>query len=266
MSVIEFQAKSKTCYTNANYGGAMRTRATGHPGILKALLFANGLSLLLFVFRVWSGQSLRFAFLPWNLVLAWVPVMLAASFSRYASNNKLLRLGNIILLLLWLSFLPNSFYIVSDLIHLYETGEVNVLYDATLFFSFIFNGYVAGFLSVYIVHAQLLKRFTARRAHAIIAAVFLVCGFAIYLGRYMRWNTWDVLLHPLGVLFDASERVINPVAHPETIVTTGTFFLLLCAMYAVVFQFVLSLKLDTANAVRRWLKEQEAIDANSDAT
>lgn len=240
-------------------------KAVGHSRVVKALLLANGLSLFLFVFRVWSGQSLRFSFLPWNLLLAWLPALFAAWFRHRLHKKRFIGPLNILLLALWLLFLPNSFYIVSDLIHLYDSGEVSLLYDATLFFSFIFNGYVAGFLSVYIVHAQLLKRLSERMAHAVIAAVFLLCGFAIYLGRYMRWNTWDVLAHPLGVLFDASERVINPVAHPEAALTTLTFFVLLSAMYAVVFQFVLALKLDTAKAVKRWMATAEAERGDSPA-
>jgi uncharacterized membrane protein len=236
----------------------MAAKAVGHSRVVKALLLANGLSLFFYIFRVWSGQSLRFSFLPWNLALAWLPVVFAAWFRHRLHSKRFLSPGNLLLVALWLLFLPNSFYIVSDLIHLYESGEVSMLYDATLFFSFIFNGYVAGFLSTYIIHAQLLKRLSERMAHVIIAVVFLVCGFAIYLGRYMRWNTWDVLAHPFGVIFDASERVINPVAHPEAALTTLTFFALLSAMYAVIFQFVLALKLDTAKAVRRWMADTNA--------
>lgn len=232
-------------------------KAVGHSRVVKALLLANGFSLFLFVFRVWSGQSLRFGFLPWNLLLAWLPVIFATWFRARLYNKRFIDPLNIILLILWLLFLPNSFYIVSDLIHLHDTGEVSMLFDATMFFSFIFNGYVAGFLSVHIIHAQLLKRLSENRAHAIIGGVFLLSGFAVYLGRYMRWNTWDVLAHPLGVLFDASERVINPVAHPEAALTTLTFFALLSAMYAVIFQFVLALKLDTARAVKRWMSTPE---------
>lgn len=232
-------------------------KAVGHSRVVKALLLSNGLSLFLFLFRVWSGQTLRFSFLPWNLFLAWLPVIFAVWFRHRLHKKRFLSPVNLLLLALWLLFLPNSFYIVSDLIHLFDSGEVSMLYDATMFFSFIFNGYVAGYLSVYVIHAQLLKRISERKAHPLIALVFLACGFAIYLGRYMRWNTWDVLAHPLGVLFDASERVINPIAHPEALLTTMTFFVLLSAMYAVLFQFVLAIKLDTARAVKRWMLTAE---------
>jgi uncharacterized membrane protein len=235
----------------------MAGNAVGRSKIVKALLLANGFSLLLFVFRVWTGQSLRFGFLPWNLLLAWLPAIFAAWFRYRLHKKRFLEIGNIILLVLWLLFLPNSFYIVSDLIHLYDTGEISMLYDATMFFSFIFNGYVAGFMSVHIVHAQLLKRRSERLSHGIIGLVFLACGFAIYLGRYMRWNTWDVLAHPLGVIFDASERVINPIAHPEAGLTTVTFFVLLSVMYAVIFEFILAIKLDTAKAVKHWLENPD---------
>jgi len=235
----------------------------GHSRVVRTLLLANGLSLFLFLFRVWSGQSLRYGFLPWNLLLAWLPAIFAALLRKRLYKKRFLDPLNLVLLALWLLFLPNSFYIVSDLIHLYDTGEVSMLYDAVLFMSFIFNGYLAGFLSVHIVHAQLLKRISERLAHSIITGVFLLCGFAIYLGRYMRWNTWDVVVHPLGVIFDASERVINPVAHPEALLTTMSFFVLIGSMYAVIFQFILATKLDTAKAVKRWIENPDP-DFNDD--
>ncbi len=214
----------------------------GYRRLAGALILSNLLSLMLFVARALSAQSLRFIFLPWNLVLAWMPLVFAVWLRRRLKVSSWVEPANIVLTLLWLGFLPNSFYLVSDLIHLVSTGEVSKLYDAVMFLSYIFNGYVAGFYSLYIIHNQLLKRIIREQAHTFIAGVFLMCGFAIYLGRYLRWNTWDILVNPFGLLFDVSERVINPVAHPQVFTTTLTFFLLLTTMYAVIWQFVQALR------------------------
>lgn len=147
---------------------------------------------------------------------------------------------NLALTFLWLAFLPNSFYIVTDFIHLHATGEVGLLYDIVMLSSFIFNGFVVGFMSLYMVHRELLLRVRRRDAHAVMGSVLLVCSFAIYLGRYMRWNTWDVLVNPAGILFDVSDYLINPAAKPQVFVTTITFFALLGSMYIVSWQLVRS--------------------------
>jgi uncharacterized membrane protein len=212
--------------------------------VVFALIISNGLSVLLFVFRVVGARDFRYWYLFWNLLLAWLPLLFAWWLVKRLPRTRWLSTGNIILSLLWLGFLPNSFYLVSDLIHLQSTGEVSLLYDAVLFFSFIFNGYVSGFMSLYLVHRELIKRLERSTAHAIVGAVILLCSFAIYLGRNLRWNTWDVLVNPAGLLFDVSDRLINPIAHPQVVVTTLTFSLLIGTMYAVVWQLVRALRND----------------------
>lgn len=207
-----------------------------------ALLASNGLSVIFLVLRAFESQTDRYWFLIWNLFLAWLPLLCSWWLVlRLRSRKSWLNLGNVLLTVLWLGFLPNSFYIVSDLIHLHATGEVSLLYDVVMFTSFIFNGFVAGFMSITLLHRELLKIASAPVTGAIVGIVLLICSFAIYLGRYLRWNTWDVLVNPTGILFDISDRLINPIAHPQSFVTTAMFFLLLGGMYVVVWQVIQSL-------------------------
>lgn len=201
-----------------------------------ALTVTNGISVLLFLVRVIGSDSFRYWFLLWNLFLAWVPLLFASLLVYYGiRKNPWRHWHNVVLTVLWLSFLPNSFYLVSDLIHLQSTGEINILFDAVMFFSLICNGCIAGYISVYMVHKELLRRTTSKVSHAVVGSIFLASGFAIYLGRTLRWNSWDLVANPAGVLFDVSEGIVNPLAHPQIIVTTGTFFLLLSAFYAVLY-------------------------------
>jgi uncharacterized membrane protein len=209
--------------------------------LVASLVISNLLSVLLFIVRASSAHNFRYIFLLWNLVLGYVPLLLAYWLRRRLRTSPWLSKENIALSIVWLGFLPNSFYLASDLIHLTTTGEISKLFDATLFLSCIFNGFVAGFLSVYILHTLLIKRLK-QEAHLVIGVVFLLCGFAVYLGRYMRWNSWDVIFNPAGILFDVSDRVINPIAHPESFLTTITFFLLLSTMYGVVWQLVRAIR------------------------
>ena len=189
-----------------------------------------------------ASGTFRYWFLAWNLFLAWLPVLFAWIFRRNLNLKRLLHWSNIVLLVLWLGFLPNSFYILSDFIHLSSTYEVNLLYDVVLFASFAINGLILGMMALYMVHAALVQKVRLRYAHGFIALVLLLCSFAIYLGRYLRWNTWDVLVNPAGLLFDVSDRIINPGSYPRTFTTTFTFFVLLGSLYYLVWELVAYLK------------------------
>jgi len=206
-------------------------------GMLLLTLTASSLvSVVLLVIRMVVAGNGRFGFMVWNLFLAWLPVVFALGFRLNITKHRLQSWQNILLLFLWLGFLPNSFYLMSDLIHLQSSGEASVLYDIAMMMSFIINGLILGYISVYIVHVQLLKKLSDRAVLAFLAFVFFACGFAIYLGRYLRWNTWDIIVNPFGILFDLSERVVNPVLHIQTYIVTLTFFVLLSGTYAVIYQ------------------------------
>ena len=132
----------------------------------------------------------------------------------------------------WLLFVPNSFYIVSDLIHLHDIARESVLFDSLTFTSFILNGLLLGYASLYLIQQQMTKRGASRRQTDMFAAgMLLLCSFAIYLGRDLRWNSWDVLVNPAGIIFDVSERLIDPLGHPDAFTTTAIFFIFLTGLY-----------------------------------
>ena len=179
----------------------------------------------------------------WNLLLAWVPVGFSYALISHLKRHSWRSPTSLALSLGWILLLPNSFYMISDLIHLQSTGDIGILFDTVLFMSFIWNGVLAGFSSIYIVHKALLRRLSPPTAHGSITLVLLIVSFAIYLGRSLRWNSWDVVINPGGLLFDVSERVINPLSYPQALVTTATFFLLLGSMYLVIWNLIQSLRL-----------------------
>jgi len=221
-----------------------RGAAPSYRRVFYALALSNCVSMLFFLLRAAESSTDRYWFLSWNLFLAWLPLAFVWWLKARLRTSRWLNWQNIGLTLLWLGFLPNSFYMVSDLIHLQETGEVSLLYDVVMFFSFIFNAYVAGFMSLFLVHRELLRRVAYEQAHMIVAAALLLCSFAIYLGRSLRWNSWDVLVNPAGLLFDVSDRFVNPGSHPQTFVTTMIFFVLLDSVYFVIWELVRALRAD----------------------
>jgi len=206
------------------------------PQVLLTLCASTGISLGLLGIRMAVAGNIRFWFLAWNLLLAWLPLLFALGFRIAIRSHRLMSWQNILLLGLWLGFLPNSFYLMSDLIHVQSSGETSVLYDIAMLMSFILNGLILGYISVYIVHMQLLKRLSVKQTSIFLGLVFLACSFAIYVGRYLRWNTWDLLVNPAGLLLDVTERVINPFLHSQTFIVTGVFFVLISSTYLIIYQ------------------------------
>jgi uncharacterized membrane protein len=205
--------------------------------VLLVLCVSTAVSAGLFLARVLFTGTVQYWFMFWNLFLAWIPVLLAFWLRNRLTKTRWLSWQNILITLLWLSFLPNSFYLISDLVHLQgRANEILQLYDVAMMVSIIANGLILGYMSLYVIHQELLKRLNSKLANTIIGLILLSCGFAIYLGRYLRWNTWDVLLNPAALLFDISERLIHPVLHIETYTITFTFFILIASIYAVGFE------------------------------
>jgi uncharacterized membrane protein len=201
------------------------------------LALALGISSLasmgLYVAGLWGNHDGAFGYLSWNLLLAWIALLAALWLERVLSTSLWSSWYALLVTAVWLVFLPNTFYMVSDFIHIQEAGQVDLLYDVVLFSSFIFNGVLLGFLSLAIVHWQLVKRVSSKFAALLVGLVLLLCSFAIYIGRELRWNTWDIVANPSSILFDVSDRVLNPREHPQTFTTTISFFVLLGSTYLV---------------------------------
>lgn len=195
------------------------------------LLFSTGASLLLFVIDALRNKDWGFTYLIWNLFLAWLPLLFAAWLVAALRRKRWSSWETILASLLWLLFLPNSFYMVSDFIHLEDVQRVDILYDAVMFTSFIFVAVVLGISSLHLVHQEFRKRFSERESGVWLAVILLLCSFAIYLGRDLRWNSWDVLTNPGGLLFDISDRLLHPSEYPGMLLTVLIFFILISSMY-----------------------------------
>ena len=213
-------------------GDAVRQR------LLKALVLSNIISVLLYLLGALYYHDNLLWFLNWNLALAWLPLLFSYLLIRTIKNNRWLSTRAMAYSLLWIGFLPNSFYIASDLIHIRLATSSSAIFYATVILSYTINGFILGFTSLYLIHKQLIKRLNTRTSHIIVTFVLFISSFAIYLGRYMRWNTWDLVVNPSGLIFDVSDRIINPVYHKQTFLVTILLFLLLSGIYMVIWQLI----------------------------
>jgi uncharacterized membrane protein len=225
----------------------VRDHRVNYTGVLWALFLQSLVTIGFFVIGAWRNDSTQYWYFLWNLVLAWLPLIFAFNLAKFLKKNRWVSWQGILLTVLWLGFLPNSFYMVSDFIHLGNVIRADPVFDVAMFASFAISGLVLGFTSLYLVHRELVKRLKPTRAHWLIAGVLLLSSFAIYLGRDLRWNTWDILINPAGIIFDVTDPIINPGTHPETFSTTFGFFGLLGSVYIVIWQFIKSIQLNQQN-------------------
>jgi uncharacterized membrane protein len=197
-----------------------------------ALMASTLISVGLFAYGAWRNHSLAYDYLLWNLMLAWLPLLFAIRLVSVLQRKLWSSWEALGFSLLWLVFLPNSFYMISDFIHLREVQRVDVLYDTLMFTSFIYTGVALGFSSLYLLHIQLKRRLTAASASGWIGATLFICSAAVYVGRDLRWNSWDILTNPGGLLFDISDRLEHPAAYPQMLLIVSAFLVLLASMYS----------------------------------
>lgn len=193
--------------------------------------YLSGLCIVLYAFRAFISQSFRLGFVFENLALAWLGLIFGWLLVKRLQKLPWLSRQNIGLSILWLLFLPNTWYVLTDFLHVFPTGEVSQLFDIVLICLLVINGFVLGFTSLFLVHRELLKRLNQNQSTAVIAAVILLASFAIFLGRDLRWNSWDVITNPSGLILNVSDQVIDPFSHRQAINVTGLFFVLISSLY-----------------------------------
>ncbi|MEZ4677591.1 MAG: DUF1361 domain-containing protein [Caldilineaceae bacterium] len=212
-------------------------RTSFHPyhdklPLLAILLLSSGLSIAMLSARVWYSGYTTYSFLIWNLFLAWIPLCSALGFwALPRSRTPGVGLLSFALFLCWLAFFPNAPYIVTDFLHLTERNNVPLWYDLLLIFSFAWNGLVLGFTSLWIVQVVIAQRWGQWLSWFIVLCTLAVSGFGIYLGRFLRWNSWDLLTNPQLLAADIVHLVSNPLAHPRTVVMTLLFSSFLMLAY-----------------------------------
>jgi len=207
-----------------------------------ALGAASLLSTGLYLTGAWGIHQQDYAYMIWNLFLAWVPLVITLLLERTLHRKLWSSWPALGLTALWLVFLPNTFYMVTDYIHVRELSQSNLLSGLTMFTSFIFLGVILGFLCTYIVHIELKKRIRERSAYLLITLVLFLCSFAMYMGRELRWNTWDIVTQPFALLFDITDRLMHPLQHSAMYTVTLGFFVFLIGLYLVLWNMARAIR------------------------
>jgi uncharacterized membrane protein len=193
-----------------------------YPLLMINLLFTCSL----LIGRVWYSGKPTYLFLVWNLFLAFIPLV-ASELIHHTKSRAVAWL----LFTCWLLFLPNAPYIVSDLLHLKQRADVPMWFDVLLLFSAAFNGLILGLFSILNMDFFLQVFVSSKWRKAIIATSLVLAAFGIYLGRFLRFNSWDVLADPLPLLADIADRFINPLSHQRTWAFTILFGMFMNVVY-----------------------------------
>jgi uncharacterized membrane protein len=176
----------------------------------------------LVVLRVERSGSFMYAFLIWNLWLAWIPWMAGQAF-RAASRRRATAARQLGWFALWILFLPNAPYITTDLLHLRPRPLVPLWYDLALLLACAGTGLLLGYMSLLEVQAAVEERFGPRKGWGVATGALFLSGFGIYLGRFLRWNSWNVLTDPAGLFHDIAVRLLDPMSHSRTYGVTLIF-------------------------------------------
>ena len=171
------------------------------------------LSIFLLMVRIKLTHSFYLLFLVWNLFLAVIPFAIT---SYLVSLPKLNKIGFVLCFGIWLLFLPNAPYIVTDLIHLRFNESYYIWLDILVVTSFVINGLLLFYFSLFDMK-QFLK-FYLKNAnisnYATIIILFL-SSFGVFLGRFLRYNSWEILSNPKYLFIDIINIVIKPFSNKE---------------------------------------------------
>ncbi|WP_100616240.1 DUF1361 domain-containing protein [Confluentibacter citreus] len=178
------------------------------------------LSVVLLMIRMKLTHSFFFLFLIWNLFLAVIPFAIT---SYLISIPKLNKYGLLLWFSLWLLFLPNAPYIITDLLHLKISSNHFLWLDILVVTSFALNGLLMFFLSLSDMKEILGRTIIKKHLNLLYVFILFLCGFGVYLGRFLRYNSWEIIHNPIILLNDILNIMLQPDINSEAWLFTFIF-------------------------------------------
>jgi uncharacterized membrane protein len=211
-----------------------------------ALILLSALSCLLELFKIGLKNDLSGLGLVWNLFLAWLPlgfILIARRKAQTTAHRKPFPRGRALssfgfqnffqgvklyfFVFLWLLFFPNTTYIITDLIHIPEYNGRLLWYDSLRIFLFALAGLAVGLYSMMVAHQVFNRLFGRIKAWWILSFAGVLSGYGIYLGRFERFNSWDLFTNPFSLV----RQVIGDFNNPLAIQTTLAFATVTMVLY-----------------------------------
>ena len=224
---------------------------------MAALTFASAVSAVLIFSRVIVTRDFRYGFLVWNLILAWMPLvfaLLARDDYRARRNGERAGVKFYGLCAAWLLFFPNAPYIFTDLIHLTHRSINHFWVDLSVILSCAFTGLILGFVSLYLMHSLVAHRFGKFAGWGFVVGVAALSSFGVYLGRFLRFNSWDVISKPAELVQGISSAALAQFSDVRHFAFLALFATFIFVGYVILFAMA---HLPTAMQLQRAVKSDE---------
>jgi len=175
----------------------------------KMLAVAIAFTMALLVVRVLRYHDNVYIFYIWNTFLGVLPLL----FSRRLAGLSGINLRSIATMACWLVFFPNAAYMVTDIFHFSERPPVPLWYDLLIVSSAAWNGLLLGIISLMQVEHFLVRHLKGLWVKVIVLVSFVLCGYGVYIGRYLRFNSWDAVTNPETLFFTVAGHLFKPYNH-----------------------------------------------------
>ena len=206
--------------------------------ILMFFLLAGATVFSVAIWRVrveFSGSG-RYGFLIWNLFLAWIPFIISYFTHTLTVKRKWIYVVIPLAAFLWLIFFPNAPYILTDFQHLaYNSSDLPVWYDVMMLIWFAFTGVLLGIVSLFLMQEIMRREFGRWVGWTFVAVVTGLSSAGVYMGRFLHWNSWDLLRDPAGIALYSLARLQDPSL--QSIGFIGLFAAFFLFLYITLYTF-----------------------------
>lgn len=186
--------------------------------------------------RTEFSGSVNYGFLIWNLFLAWIPFIIAYITYTAPINKKQIYIVVPLAAFFWLLFFPNAPYILTDFQHLAGAWrDVPVWYDVMLLIWFAFTGLMLGMVSLFLMQEVIRREFGGWVGWGFVAIVSLLTSMGVYVGRFLRWNSWDIFKDLTAMTQFTVQSAQNPSL--QSIGFTGLFGAFFLFLYITLYTF-----------------------------
>jgi len=196
-----------------------------------AVVFSTLLCFALWAVRVYWSKTWSYRFLLWNLFLAWLPYVCSLWAGMWHRAHPRWWWGLLLPGGLCIAFFPNAPYIVTDFLHLREHPPIPLWFDIGLLANFAWSGIALGAYALRIMQ-RIVQVWLGHILGWLFALIVIaLSGTGIYLGRFLRWNSWDLVIQPKAIVYDLAMRLHHPLGYKHTYAFTLLFAALMFACY-----------------------------------
>ncbi len=194
-------------------------------------------------YQKWQYLHQYNGWIAWNLFLAFIPLLLSFYLFRRSSLKRNWTWWTV--LAMYAAFLPNAPYVLTDVVHLIAAAwAIPSVWIITLFYIPLHVGAMIVGFEAYVVSlinqsAYLRRSGLKRYIIPLEWATHVLCAFGIYLGRFRRLNSWDIIRAPQDIIL----ATFNDLTERRPLIVIAVTVLILSSLYWIMKQVTIGLLL-----------------------